>query len=269
MALKDYQRVHYKKSPLIEVICQMRFPRILTIDGEVPSAFQNKINKQYPELQTTNELQQQVSVDLTDDTPIPRITQFEKRPNYAFFSFDKKWKINLTSTFFSLSTLQYTSWEDFLNKLTLLINVFQEVYSPPFTEYERIGLRYIDAFTRSKLNLESTDWSDLLHPFALGFLSNPDIKNDVKSFTCSIEFDTGDNVFARINTSLGYINSGNIQIPVPEQELSLIVDNDIFSFKVNQKELDKKLEYIHKISTNIIRSVITDKMHTVMEPEPI
>jgi uncharacterized protein (TIGR04255 family) len=220
---------------------------------------------QYPILQAANEFQQTVSVDMTDDNPMPRVTQSEKLPNYAFVSSDTKWKVNLTSTFLSLSTIQYCSWEDFYKKLKLLMEEFHKIYSPPF--YERVGLRYIDAFTRSKLNLKDADWSELLHPFALGFLSNSDIKNDIKSFACSTEFDAGDGAFARINTGLGYVNSENTQMPLPEQELSLIVDSDIFVFRVNKDMLLPKLEYIHKVSTNIIRSVITEKLHKAMEPE--
>jgi len=269
MALRDYQRVHYRKNPLIEVICQVRYPRILSIDGEVPFAFQNKIITQYPILQTTDEFQQQVSFDVTDDNPIPRITQSEKRPNYAFFSSDKKWKVNLTSNFLSLSTTQYCSWEDFSKRLESLIGVFQEIYSPPFSEYERVGLRYIDGFTRSRMDLNNIDWNELLQPYALGFLSNPDIKDDVKSFVCTTELDAGNNSFARINTSLGFINTGNVQVPLPGQELSLILDSDIFAFKVNKDSLFSRLEYIHKVSTNIMRSVITDKLHVAMEPEKI
>jgi uncharacterized protein (TIGR04255 family) len=268
MALKDYHRVHYRKNPLLEVICQVRFPRILSIDGEVPSVFQNRINTRFPILQTANEYQQQVSMNMTDDNPIPHITQTEKRPNYAFVSGDTKWKVNLTSTFLSLSTLQYCSWEEFYEKLTFVIDVFQELYPSPF--YERVGLRYIDAFTRSKLNLhDGTDWKDLIHPFALGFLSNPDIKDDIKFFKCSTEFDTGNNVFARVNTSLGFINTGDIQVQLPGQELSFIVDSDIFTFRVNREELSSRFESLHKVSTNIMRSVITETLHTAMEPEEI
>jgi uncharacterized protein (TIGR04255 family) len=269
MALKDYPRVHYRKNPLIEVICQVRFPRILSIDGEVPSAFQNKISAQYPILQTANELQQQFSINITDDNPVPHITQSERRPNYAFMSTDKNWKLSLTSNFLSLSTVKYSSWEDFNEKLIPIISIFKEVYSPSFNEYERVGLRYIDGFTRSKLGLVGKDWSELLHPFALGFLSHSGIKNDIKSFSCTTEIDAGNQVFARITTALGYVNSGNIQIPLPEQELSLIVDSDIFAFRVNNDTLFSKLDYAHKISTNIIQSIITDTLQYAMGPEKI
>jgi uncharacterized protein (TIGR04255 family) len=268
MALKDYPQIRYRKNPLVEVICQVRFPRILSIDGEVPSAFQNEIDTQYPILQTANEFKQQLSIDITDDNPIPRFAQ-EKWPNYAFVSADENWKVNLTSTFISLSTVQYCSWEEFYEKLKSLIVAFLKIYSPPFHEYERVGLRYINAFTRSKLDLTSFDWKDLIHPSAIGFLSSPDTKDDIKSFNSSTELDVGNKSFARINTGLGYVNLTNALVPLPEQELSLVVDSDIFSFKVNRDALCPQLEYIYKISENIIQSIITDKMHQAMEPEEV
>ncbi|GAB6393328.1 MAG: TIGR04255 family protein [Treponematales bacterium] len=267
MALKVYERVHYKKNPLLEVICQVRFPRILSIDGEVPSAFQNRIKEQFPILQATNEYQQQFSVDMTDDNPMPRVTQSDKRPNYAFVSSDAFWKVNLTSTFLSLSTIKYSSWEDFYGKLTSVIDVFQEIYPSPF--YERLGLRYIDAFTRSKLNLVGTDWNELINPFALGFLSNPDIKDSIKSLNCLAEFEAEQNIYARVNTSLGYIDSNNGGVQIPGKELSFIVDSDIFSFNVKKENSVSLFESLHKVSTNIIRSVITDTLHNVLEPEKI
>jgi uncharacterized protein (TIGR04255 family) len=268
MALKDYPHVHYRKNPLVEVICQVRFPRILSIDGEVPSAFQNEINSQYPNLQTANEFQQQLSVDMTDDNPIPRFAQ-EKRLNYAFVSADAQWKVNLASTFFSLSTRQYCLWEKFYEKLTSLIEVFHKVYPLAPSEYERVGLRYINAISRSKLGLTDCDWKDLIHPSAIGLLSNSDIKKDITSFNSSTEFKVDNESFARISTGLGFTNSANTQVPMSGQELSLIIDNDIFTFKVNRDMLCSRLEYIHKISTNIIQSVITDKLRQAMEPEKI
>ncbi|MDR3238226.1 MAG: TIGR04255 family protein [Spirochaetia bacterium] len=267
MALIDYPRVHYKKNPLLEVVCQVRYPRILSIEGEVPSVFQNKIIGQFPILQTANEYQQQVSVDMTNDNPIPHITQIEKRPNYAFVSDDEKWKVNLTSTFLSFSTIHYSSWEEFYKKIASLIEIFQGIYPTPF--YERVGIRYIDAFTRSKLNLDNIGWQELIQLSALGFLSNDNIKDNIKSFTSSTEFDAGNNLFARINTSLGYVNFGDIQAQLPERELSFIVDSDIFAFKMKKEELTSRFENLHKVSTNIMRSVITDTLHNAMEPESI
>jgi uncharacterized protein (TIGR04255 family) len=265
MPLKDVPRVHYHINPLIEVVSQVRFPRLLSIEAVVPSAFQDGLFSSFPIPQTTNEIQQQLSVDMTDDAnPIPKFTQIEKKPNYAFISEDGKWRVNLTSTFLSLSTLEYTSWEDFNEKLNRVLGIFLSIYSPVF--YERVGIRYVDSFTRSKFGVQAVDWQELIEPVALGFLGSQDIKNDIKVCNSVTEFNVGNDTFARISTNLGYVNKPDEK---STPELSFILDTDIFAFKTKKEELESKLNYIHGISTKIIRSVIKDRLHEAMEPEEI
>ena len=38
-------RCIYRRSPLIEVICQLRFPAILRIDAQAPAQFQEAISR--------------------------------------------------------------------------------------------------------------------------------------------------------------------------------------------------------------------------------
>ncbi len=41
-------RCRYGKSPLGEVICQLRFPEILSISAKLPVEFQEEIRGEYP-----------------------------------------------------------------------------------------------------------------------------------------------------------------------------------------------------------------------------
>ncbi len=43
----DYKRVIYAKAPITEVSCQLRFPAILKIENESPSAFQELIRDKF------------------------------------------------------------------------------------------------------------------------------------------------------------------------------------------------------------------------------
>lgn len=43
MLFPPTQRVIYHKNPLVEVVCQLRFPTILKIDAEIPVAFQEAV----------------------------------------------------------------------------------------------------------------------------------------------------------------------------------------------------------------------------------
>ena len=43
------ERCIYRKNQLQEVICQLRFPEILSIGVNVPAAFQDAIRDEYPQ----------------------------------------------------------------------------------------------------------------------------------------------------------------------------------------------------------------------------
>ena len=48
MLFADYQRYQYARSPLVEVICQLRFPPILSINTEEPAQFQEAVRRDFP-----------------------------------------------------------------------------------------------------------------------------------------------------------------------------------------------------------------------------
>lgn len=268
MVFPEVERVIYKNNPLIEVICQLRFPRILSINETSPAVFQDRIRATYPIFNVTVERQQQFAVDSIDvgTEPIPRIIQSEKINNYRFSSADNFWHINLSSSFFALSTSKYLRWEDFLQRMKEPLAALLEIYKPAF--YERIGLRYVDAFIRSKLNLGDIDWSELMQPYVLGFLSNPSLKGEVKSQSSIVEIDIGKKAMVQIKTTLGFVNLKG-SFPGNNSELSFIVDSDMFFMKKEIRELDDSLEHLHNNSTKLIRSIITNKLHQAMGPERI
>ena len=107
-------RCHYRSNQIAEVICQLRFPEILSIGTTAPAAFQDAIRDEFPQF-----IRRQ-------DLPAPKITgmpghlSLENQPgviNYQFSSADGTWRVNLTSRFISLTCNRYSSWEDFAKKL--------------------------------------------------------------------------------------------------------------------------------------------------------
>lgn len=234
----------------------------------LPVRFQDLIREEYPLFSTTIEQQQQISIVHEDDNilPQPRIIQSDQMKNYRFSSENQDWKINLTSTFLSLSTSRYSTWRDFKARLQKPLTALIKCYKPAF--YERIGLRYVDVFTCSKLGLIATPWKDLIKPFALGFLSNNDVMTEVRAYNCITELDIGENALARINTMLGYPREKVIQAELRDQELSFILDSDMFFGKRNTGQIWDSLEYLHDSSSKLLRAIITDKLHEAMEPIP-
>ena len=113
----DKSRCRYTANPLAEVICQLRFPEILSIAANAPADFQDKIRDSFPNY--ISKL----------DTAAPKLRgqpgnlTIENQPstvNYQFSSQDGNWRINLTSRFISLTCNKYTCWEEFAKQLQKL-----------------------------------------------------------------------------------------------------------------------------------------------------
>ena len=96
MKADDGRRFIYEKNQLVEVICQLRFPAILSIDSETPAAFQEKVRARYPRYA--------VMTEKKNGAPDIR--------NHAFISGDAKHKISLTREFIAFSTMGYADWTE-------------------------------------------------------------------------------------------------------------------------------------------------------------
>jgi uncharacterized protein (TIGR04255 family) len=108
----DSPRVIYTRNPLVEVICQVRFARLLKIESELPVSFQETLRHQYPKLREVRSARLPDLVANVIGVPPNAITS-----TFEFVDRDDIWKASLTSTFLAVSTVQYTRWEDFLTRL--------------------------------------------------------------------------------------------------------------------------------------------------------
>lgn len=261
----EFERVIYNKNPLIQVVCQLRFPTLLIINTNEPSEFQESIRDVFPQYEVIKEHHQEIALQQQGDRMIlPEIPQTRITNNYKFSSKDDKWYVNLTNTFLSLSTNNYVRWEEFLEFLKQPLEALVRIYRPSYIN--RIGLRYIDAFSRKQLELEDAFWHELIKPFALGFLSAEDVPEDNVSLS-NLETELSlnkDNNRAIIRTSLGLIDNN------PEKHF--IIDSDFFTsetIEIETEEIEDNLDFLHTNATRFLRWVIEDKLHNAMEPKKI
>ena len=175
------KRVKYNRCPLVEVIFQLRFPTILSINSKQPADFQEKIRKEYPFYDEGIEEQNELLINTNGKSAQVKSSQ---NKNYSFVSVDKTYKVNLTSTFIAISTRKYTQWEEFSEKVRQVVKAFQETYEVPF--YTRVGLRYIDVIQRSVLGLSNEKWSDLVKPHVLGVVTQ--FEDGMNSYVSQAEF---------------------------------------------------------------------------------
>ena len=111
MTFPDSPRVIYKQNPLVEVICQLKFPPILKIDTEPPASFQERIRKGYPLLQESTAEQQPLPPGIAKliGQAVPGFFQGQA---YTFLSEDQKSKAVLTREFIAVSTGHYARLEE-------------------------------------------------------------------------------------------------------------------------------------------------------------
>lgn len=254
------KRCRYGTNQLVEVICQLRFPEILSIASNPPAEFQETIREQYPQYFR----RQEASVPKISGTP-GRLG-VEHQPgtiNHQFSTADGVWRVNLTSKFISLACTKYTCWETFAAHLDKPLAAFFQMYKPAY--FERLGLRYVNAISRMELNLQGTRFSEMIMPCYLGPLSEPDV-NEANTSRCTIDVETAIRGGCRIklHAGPGFVRKFGKE----DKEVKFILDLDLFlpgQIPVNLSA--GALETLHSQAFPIFRGAITDLLHNAMEPE--
>ena len=261
MLFSHYDRYQYARSPLVEVICQLRFPAILSIAANTPADFQDAVRQEFPRF---TKVQERPAPKLAMVNGAPKLEQPEPVTNYTFISEDGLWKLNLTQSFIALSTLRYQRWEDFAQRLDRPLAQFIQIYRPAF--FERVGLRYVNAFSRRALGLEGTPWSDLIQPAFLGVMAEPDV-DEAKIGSCSLNVSMAleDNCHMKVHAGPGLLGGGK-----RDPEVKFILDNDFSSAgNIAPDQVASRLEDLHYHAVRLFRGALTSELHTAMGAEPL
>ena len=252
-------RCIYRRNQLAEVICQLRFPEILTIGANLPVQFQETIRDEYPQFQRRQE------------NAAPKITgapghfSLENQPaviNYQFTSADGVWRVNLTSRFISLTCSRYTCWEDFAQKLDKPLAAFICLYKPAY--FERVGLRYLNFISRSALDLNGTPFSQLFEPCYLGPLALDSV-NESAVTRCSVDTEMAIRGGCRLklHAGPGLVKRNGQQ----DGEVKFIFDQDLYMPGQVPVNLSAgALQTLHSQAFAIFRGAITDTLHDALDP---
>lgn len=251
MLFPDYEPCTYENNQLLEVICQLRFPAILSINETLPAAFQEDIRGEFPQFSVNPE-----QVPTQPGQP-PRTVN-----NYQFISADGKWKINLTQNFIALSSMAYTDWRTFAGKLDQPLGKFIQRYRPAY--FERVGLRYMNAVSRAALGLEESPWNDLIQPAWLGILDEEDIpESAVTQSATEAELAFPNGVRLKAHTGPGRVTRMGKEDP----EVRFIMDFDLsMRGQIKVHNAAGTLEVLHEHANRTFQGAITIKLHDAMNP---
>ena len=257
--------VIYNKPILRQVVCQFRFPTILSINESSPVNFQKKIRKEFPGLDETIEKNFQFKLSPQENsipTPISSDQSLFNKKNYRFFNREDNFSINITDRFIAFSRNSYQSWENFLNNINHPLQAFISEYEPSY--YDRIGLRFINIVNRKQLGIEEVNINELFKQELSSTLNlvseNEDgLQGYVTDIRYCIDAKQPDIL---IHTILKLVSD-----PIDGEKNCLLFDYDIYS--TNQIKIDagnEKLEEIHHYSWNFFKWAISEKLNKAMDP---
>jgi uncharacterized protein (TIGR04255 family) len=252
----------YKINPLELVICQLRFPTILSISAGEPAAFQDLIREEYPiykredgESIVSKEMPKELSI-LFSQLPFPKIPEAIV---YKFFTGDELKYLSLKSDFLAYTDKKYQNWDDFKTRIIEAKSHFENIYKPAF--YSRVGLRYQDVLNKKLLGLEGESWDKLLNNSICGFLAENNIKDSIEELNNSTLFkvDEVKNGFVRINHGLAQTDDG---------QQSYKIDADFFvSERRDKDEIAGILDAFHGMAGYFFRWATTQKLKAALNPQ--
>ena len=258
MTAADGKPFVYEKPQLLEVICQLRYPTILSIDAKTPADFQDTVRASFPRYQLKLER-----------VPGPEGKTEEVR-NHNFISADGTYKIAMTKNFIALSTMRYTRWEDFARTLDEPLGQFIRIYRPAY--FERVGLRYVNAVSRQQLDLDGRRWNDLFQPQYLSVLDDDSI-DEASVAKCSVDLllRLDERAGLKLHAGPGRVNRA-VQTPnglqnVQDPEVRFILDQDLYTNGQTQlPAVMDDLSALHAHADRVFSEAITDLLHEAMSP---
>lgn len=265
MLFPESPRLVFKRNPLIEVICQLRFPTILEIASEEPAVFQNRIRESYPLYERD---EGRIKLDLPPDIAqqirdVMAALGNIKRPEHMthkFLSADSSRLISLNREFLAFTETQYDRWENFEEHFLNVESVMAEIYNPAF--YTRVGVRYRDVIDRDPLELQDTPWDTLINGTLIGLLGKTEFRDEVEQLQSTVRLTLPDVDDGRVTIRHGLANREGRQV--------YMIDADFFTERrYAHDNVTGILRQFNNVAGNLFRWAITDRLRGALEPAPV
>ncbi|MDE6108510.1 MAG: TIGR04255 family protein, partial [Oscillospiraceae bacterium] len=162
------------------------------------------------------------------------------------------------------STLRYGHWEEFAQKLDKVLALFIQIYQPAF--FERIGLRYVNAFSRKRLGLQEELWDDLINSPFIGVLSEPDVDEKLTTkCALDVELSLGEQRHLKLHAGPGLLGDGKKD---PEPKFILDGDFSVMDKEIPAQRIAGDLSILHDYAVRLFNAAVTQELHEAMGPVP-
>jgi len=250
-------RVLYRKPPLLQVICQIRFPPILRIEGQPPAEFQDRIRHVFPLLERpVNPLLPQLPAQIVQALG-PQLGM----SGWHFLTENRSATIMLSQESMSFVTGSYVRWEEFKATFSPSLHALLEIYKPPY--FAQMGLRYQDMIQREKIGLSGVSWAKLLGISLVGELAHEGLEKNLED--------------ARRMLRVRLPTPGNFMIlqhglakTIGSNEVGYLIDLDFSAIRhIEVTHAESVLDDLHRDVGRAFRWCISDQLHNALDPVPL
>ena len=258
MVFPESHRIEFKNNPLDRVICQLRFPTILTISASEPDKFQEDIRSTYPYYE--RKPNQLIPPEVIAAAPQLREVRdiFESgAPVHEFTAADNTRAVSLNQDFVALTENNYSDWKKFFCELDHILKALEKYYTPSF--YTRIGLRYVDVIDRKKLELENTPWKELIVSEIIGVLGDENLGKSTTLLKEEIIVELTDTIpNAKVRIRHGLLTRNR-------DPNVYVIDSDFYiEDRSEENDVTRILDKFNDMAGNLFRWSITSKLQDAL-----
>jgi uncharacterized protein (TIGR04255 family) len=157
--------------------------------------------------------------------------------------------------FFALETRAYTDWQDFSERLSIIVRQVEKILKPRVER--RLGLRFIDRIAEPKVD-SPQEWEGWIHDSLLGPVLHPVFGPAVKSLQQVIQLDSDDNVEVLLRHGFSPEGTGE------KQTWPYLLDNDCSRTggrSFSSAMVMESVEQLHDLALAIFQASITPKLY--------
>ncbi|MFA6661988.1 MAG: TIGR04255 family protein [Bacilli bacterium] len=239
---------HYQNSPIIETVCEFRFPAATEWIENIAELFYDKIKEQFPIREERSEISIKATINVkSSESQLPADRKIT--PIHIFRSEDKKLLIQMAVRRLSIHFIKpYSSWDDFYPAIQLAYDALKSLIK--VTGFERIGLLYLD-----RIEFESPGSVQLMDYFTIYPVVSKSLPQKMVNFAVGCDFLYDDRDICRVNLQA---------IPSEKKgNYAAMLTTDYFLWKKEALSVDEVFTWIgnaHSRSNEIFDHCITDKL---------
>jgi|SRR5450755_1500900 uncharacterized protein (TIGR04255 family) len=224
----------YKKSPIVEAVCELQFEESSSWDLAIPGLVYEKIRTRFPIRRQAARITLGISASEEQAGP-----QFGTVPLMQFLRKDEKALIQIGPNLLSVNILKpYPSWQKFLPLIKKGVHSYCDVVLPK--GIQRIGLRYINQIDFPDKNVKLEDYLEF-RPF-----TGPNLPQDFGPFIVGIQvpYENSRDILSIRLASLP--NTG-----ISEDNAAMILSLDYVLLKRGEVALDDVFDWVETAHSHI------------------